>query len=75
MSDRLHAHILAQLMGKLNVVINSETKKQEHYHTTWEQSIHTSVMVENNQNALTEALRLLQVYKRSRTSDLKFPAY
>ncbi|XP_067938280.1 uncharacterized protein [Watersipora subatra] len=66
-SDRLHAHIMSQLMGKLNVVINSETKKQEHYYMTWEQSIKTSVLVNNNVDALREALKLLEQYDSSVT--------
>lgn len=54
-------------MGKLNVVINSETKKQEHYYMTWEQSITTSTLVNNNKEALDEALKLLEVYDESVT--------
>ena len=54
-------------MGKLNVVINSETKKQEHYYMTWEQSITTSVLVNNNVEALAEALKLLKDYNKTVT--------
>lgn len=58
---------MSQLMGKLNVVINSETKKQEHYYMTWEQSIGTSALVNNNAEALTAALKLLDKYETSVT--------
>ena len=58
---------MSQLMGKLNVVINSETKKQEHYYMTWEQSITTSVLVNNNVEALAEALKLLKDYNKTVT--------
>lgn len=67
MSDRLHAHIMSQLMGKLNVVINSQTKKQENYYMTWEQNINTSVLVNNNAEALKEALKLLNIYDKTLT--------
>lgn len=66
-SDRLHAHIMSQLMGKLNVVINSQTKKQEHYYKTWEQSVKTSVLVNNNEEALKAALKLLEMYDETVT--------
>ena len=52
-------------MGKLNVVINSTTKKQEHYYMTWEQSITTSILVNSNAEALAEALKLLEHYDES----------
>lgn len=67
MSDRLHAHIMSQLMGKLNVVINSQTKKQENYYMTWEQNVNTSVLVNNNAEALKEALKLLNIYDKTLT--------
>lgn len=59
-SDRLHAHILSQLMGKPNVVINSQTRKQEHYYLTWERGVETSRLVSSNVEALRAALELLE---------------
>ena len=58
---------MSQLMGKLNVVINSQTKKQENYYMTWEQNVNTSMLVNNNAEALTEALRLLKLYDKTLT--------
>ena len=54
-------------MGKLNVVINSQTKKQENYYMTWEQNVNTSVLVNNNAEALKEALKLLNIYDKTLT--------
>lgn len=59
-SDRLHAHLMCQLMRKPNVLVNSRTRKQEHYYVTWEKSVESSRLASNNSEALAMALELLR---------------
>ena len=62
-TDRLHGHILATLLGVPHVLLDNADQKLSAFHNTWTRGLRSCRLADNPTDALRMALELLDEFK------------